>query len=307
MSQGTRLVRKDNEHCLITPDFEEIVKSLEGICGCNFDMFEIANMAQVNELLEKIDRFLIKSLSKHELNILTRQLVVVMRQVESSFYVVLENTMKNITGEIIITASNTEKGNPTDLKKVELLLVLGNKVLELFLVITKFNEKWENGLIAKGIYKETMENKCLKVKQNLSRNAALELGNLAVQLFENIRSNFLNAATGLQKNQMINMVSVNRYLISSFCLLCSISPNANHTMCLNIEKEKVFFIINYILNRNSEYVSYFLTSFSQIYDDDVLSDDERRIKVKIVDITGTEKKTSENYFTQKNNNEDRKK
>lgn len=302
MPQGTRLVHKETDNSLITLNFAEIIKSLGTICGCNFDLIKIANMVRIRELLDKIDGFFIKSLSKHELNTLTRQLVIVMRRVESSFYAVLDNALGSITDEMLINILSVENRDATELKKIELLLDLGNKILELFLVITKFNEKWENGLIAKGIYQETIENKCTKVKQSISRDTALELGNLTMQLFENVRNNLLNVASDLQKNQVINMVGVNRYLISSFCLLCSISPNANHTICLNIEKERIFFIINYVLNRNSEYVDYFLTSFSKICDsdDETSSGEEKRIRVKIVDVAGTESKASEQYFTQKN-------
>lgn len=295
----TLLTHKRSDKHSILPNFYEIMKLLTQMNKDNFDIKKAGNIQKTKEVLEEISGLFGRNISKDELNSFTRELILIMKKIEQSLYSVLDYEIISHEEEMSINILDSSELIEGGVEVAESLLIVANKILEIFLIIAKFGEKWENGLIAKGIFKESENNKYIKVRSSLNRELALELGNLALTFFKNQRDfSMVNREMylkfGKKKKELVY-----GYLIFSFCLICCVFPNANHTIYLCIEKEKIFFFINYLLNRNVEHTEYFLISFSKIFDEVTCSKIEKTRRKK--DYQDDTKKTK---ITKREHNKD---
>lgn len=238
---------------------------LEKISDESFQVTKEHNIKKVHDLLNKSTVFASKCADKQELNQLSRILLKILQKIIHEYFNILKAQTNNGQEEININISD-ELINMQELKIMGDLIIICNRLFEIFLGLIKFSEKLECALLIKGISNKKEKLFSLNIEFNIIKENALEIFNVCSDFFVSQRkflvynSFFQELLITLDKNIFQDS------LLLSFFLVSSISSNKNHTYSMDIEYELIFFLINYIFNRNTEFNDYFIQEFSKKFD-----------------------------------------
>ncbi|KRH94343.1 hypothetical protein M153_2910002986 [Pseudoloma neurophilia] len=236
----------------------ELLREIENTVTESFDMLKTKNISKLNDFLNQIFVVIGKCPNKKELGAITKTLIELFQKAQKVYFMSIDSTDEN-TEEIQIEISENEK--KFNHKQIENLLRICNRIMEIFLGIIKFSERFESCLTAKGMSINKEQVFFLNVYHNIKKETALEICNSSLNFFERQRKLVLFIQNFDEK---IKKSVCQDSLIFSFLLVTSISSNVNHTHSIGVE-EVFFFFINYIMNRNSELDEFFIKHFSKQY------------------------------------------
>lgn len=221
------------------------------------------NITKLHTILNKALIFSGKCSNKHEMNYFTKLLISIFQKVQQEYFTIIESQTGE-TEEIDIEIGGSTKDEKST-KNAEYLLILCNKIMEIFLGVIKFSEKFDQGLLAKGILNQKEKVFCLNIEHNIRKETALEICNTIFNFFEVQRKSFIFNFVLQKKISFSDRKIIQDSFLLSFLIISTISSNINHTYTMDVENELIFFLINYIMNRNIEFYDYFILEFSKKY------------------------------------------
>lgn len=242
---------------------EYISEYLSKLSADTFNVARLKNIENTTEFLEKLTIFFTQCSDKQIFNNITSDLIHILRKFMKGYFTFMDKYL-NASKEMKIKISE-KNDSDEEIEIMKALLNTCNKIFEIFLGMVKFTEKFESASISKGIGINSYKLFNIGIFHNLSKESALEICNTCLQFFETQRKLFNHTQNIFIDKIQFEKNIIYDSLILSFILIASTSTNSNHTLALDVETEFIFFLINYIFNRNNEFIDYFLMIFSRKY------------------------------------------
>lgn len=241
-----------------------LIGEIERVTTDSYNLSKTNNISKLHDLLNQIFVFVGKCSSKKELNHITKLLISLFQKSTQEYFAMIDcysKEMEEIQIEIIEYKKETQRN-----QNIEGILMISNRIMEVFLGIIRFSERLEAGLLSKDIIADKESIFFLNISNNIKKETALDICNNCKSFFERHRRLLFLNIEGVQKTSNISKDIIQDSLLYSFLLLASISSHSNHTYTMDINGDLIFYIINYIMNRNPEFDDYYLLEFSKRFE-----------------------------------------
>lgn len=246
-----------------------LIDEIDRVVSGSYNLHKTKNIAKLHDLLNQIFVFLGKCSSKKDLNHITKLLISLLKKTTHEYFVVIDSDSKEMD-EIQIEIGDSSQGIRIN-QNIEAILVIANRCMEIFLGIIRFSERLEAGLLSKEFIADKENIFFLNLSNNINKETALDICNACKSFFEKHRRLLFFNLEIRQKISNIKKEVIQDSLLYSFLLLASISSHTNHTFTMDIHQELIFYLINYIMNRNPEFDDYYLLEFSKKFECDNLT------------------------------------